>query len=424
MRCHMRVFTREQSFPNKLWFMAVLLSVLVTSITNAETSRPAEEKITFEVVLSHTLAASPLVKEIDAKISQRLAEALSVRILPNPELQVGVMFLASQSDAQNQYGASISQPFKLSYFGLRDTVASLLEQSGRADQRFSIIELVQNVRLAYVKLWALQQQKVYFVEARERARKTGRLIAQGSSKGLFGQGEEKLFTAELERASADLTGLEAEIKKAEAELLRFSTFSTAGQLLTRPIIMQPSDLEIILRDSTLGTLPIQDRFALLEKVSRERFKLAKKDAFPALTPQLSYSQNEDGFDFVGVGLTFEIPFFNRNQAEQLQRSSEQSAASAQRQYFQGPSFQSELGLLLESFRGSIAQAKAYEEKVVPALESAISAYDTQLRAGQGNILLVWQAQKELRGLQGQLLERWVKAFSNQSELMILTGKEF
>ena len=396
----------------------------VFAISNAAAESKREDEVTLETVVAHALAASPLVKEIDAKISERLAEAVALRILPNPELSVGVQYPSFSTNAKNQYGASLTQPFRISHLGLRDTVSSLIEQAASTDQRFAVIELTQNVRLAYVRLWALQQQRSYFTSAKESARKIGRFISDGGSKGLFSKGEEKIFTAELERASADLIGLESEIKKAEAELLRLSIFSVKDRTLNRPTVISDSELDALSSDTDGSTLPIQGRYLLLEKVSKERFNLSRRDAFPALAPQLTYSRNEDGFNFVGVGITVELPLFNRNQPEQLQRSAELQAAIAQKDYFQGSTFKSQIDLLVESLRGSVTQAKAYEERVIPALESAVTTHEKQLRAGQGTVLLVWQTQRELLELQGRLLEIWIRAFSNQSELVILTGKEF
>lgn len=409
------------SFPRSV--LAIILIASVSSIAFAQ-PKVEESAVTLETVLSHALVASPLVKEIDAKTSERLAQALTLRILPNPELSGGVLFPFSSPGAKNQYSASLTQPFRISHLGLRDTVSSLIENAASVEQKISLLELTQNVRLAYVKLWALQRQRIYMVEAKDRAKQIRGVVSDRNAKGLFGKGEEGLFTAEYERALADLIGLSSEIKKAEATLLRLSTFSTSGLLLSRPNVAGSLDLNAIAQNTETNTLPIQERVSLLERVSKEQVKLAKRDSFPALAPQLSYSRNEDGFDFVGVGLTVELPLFNRNQAEQLQRSAELKAASAKREYFQGESFRTEVELLVESYRGSLAQAESYENKVIPALEGSISTYEKQLRSGQGTVLLVWQTQRELLELQRLLLENWVKVFSTQAELVILTGKEF
>jgi len=410
---------------SRFFCRAIFIIVVLASHSVSADTKQSEDQLSFEIVLSHALASSPLVKEIDAKVSAQLAEALELRLIPNPELsaELSVPVSYESERGENEYQVAITQPFRISHLGIRSTVSSLLEQAARADQKFSLIELTQSVRLAYVKLWALQQQRAYFVGARERAGKIGQFVADGASKGLFSLGEEKIFAAEAERASADLTGLEAEINKAKAELLRLSNFSIGNRSLGRPVITSNATNAFSSdRDSTV--LPIQDRYLLLEKVAREQFRLAKNDAFPALSPELSYSHSEEGREYVGVGLTFELPFSNRNQAEKLQRSAELQAATARRKFTQSATFKSQVNLLVESLRGSIAHARTYEEKVVPALESAIVTYEKQLRAGQATILLVWQTQRELLELQERLLEVWILAFSNESELAILTGKEF
>lgn len=407
-------------FVVKTW-LSVLAGACLLFVQSSAYAEPDKSDLTFEAVLTQTLLASPLVKDIDVTFSQALSESYETRLLPNPELSAEAAFPTSNSDAKNEYGVSIAQPFRLSHLGLRQKVASLIESAASDDQRFALVELTEKTRLAYVRLWALQQQRSYFLRARERARKVVRFVREGATKGLFSQGEEKIFVAEDERATADLLGLDAETKKATAELIQLSTLPIGDKALREPPTATDNDLTNLSAAAQSSALPIQRRLSLLQKLSSERMRLARRDAFPALSPQIGFSRNEDGVEFLGAGLTMGLPFYNRNQGEKLLRSSELQAAMAKRDFVESDVFKSQLSLLVDGLRGSLRQANAYRDKVLPSLEAAISVYEKQLQSGQGTVLLTWQTQRELLDLQARHLEIWVRAFSEQSELAILTG---
>ncbi|MBD2231473.1 TolC family protein [Phormidium tenue] len=409
-------------------YFVTLLSVVVVVIIAGSSAQADQKKgeVTFEDVLTQAISTSPLVKEIDSAIAIRLAESIETRLRLNPELQAGVgvpVDPAGDAD-KTQLNLTLSQPLRPSDFGARSAVSTLLSESATTEQKLSILELSQSAYLSYAKLWVLQEQKKFLVEQRDRARRISEKVEKATSAGALGKGEGNLFRAEYQKLRAQLLGVEADSARERANLLKLSTFSLEEGLPLElpPIELVGTSTESILQSVEEGSLPIQTRYELLAKVAREREKLARKDAFPAFSPQIGYQRTEDGGSFVGVGIQFELPFSNRNQAEILRRQGEATYARAKNAYSRSDAFREEVKLSLRSMEALRQQAETYKKEVIPSLVSALGSYEAQFQAGAETVLPIWQAQRELADAQLASLDLWLRMFTARSEVSILLGK--
>lgn len=405
-------------------YFVTLLSIVVASSSAQADQKKGE--VTFEDVLTQTISTSPLVKEIDSAIAVRLAESIETRLRLNPELQAGAgvpVDPAGDAD-KTQLNLTLSQPLRPSDFGARSAVSKLLSESANTEQKLSILELSQSVYLSYGKLWVLQEQKKFLVEQRDRARRISEKVEKATSAGALGKGEGSLFRAEYQKLRAQLLGVEADSARERANLLKLSTFSLEEGLPLElpPIELVGTSTESILQSVEEGSLPIQTRYELLAKVARKREELARKDAFPAFSPQIGYQRTEDGGSFVGVGIQFELPFSNRNQAEILRRQGEATYARAKNAYSRSDAFREEVKLSLRSMDALRQQAETYKKDVIPSLVSALGSYEAQFQAGAGTVLPIWQAQRELADAQLASLDLWLRTFTARSEVSILLGK--
>jgi outer membrane protein TolC len=380
--------------------------------------------VSFDEVLARALADSPEVKSIDRDLSVRLAEATDVRLLPNPELGASVGFPARPSGEadSSQVNVTISQPFRLSHLGLREAVSRLMESEAEIEKKLAILELSQKAYTSYGKLWAIQEEQRFLIERREQAKLLNSRIQVAISQGALNKGEAGLFESEYRKITAELIGIDADLSRERAGLLRVSLVPLEGRRLKSPEKILEQSLASLLAEATGGTLPVQERLALNTRVASEREKLARKDASPLISPQFLYNHTEDGGDFVGLGFQFELPFSNRNQAERIRRSGDLSAARANARYVTSDAFKEELRFHYEAIKALEAQASAYEKEVVPAIRSALRSYEEQFRSGGGTVLPIWQAQRELTEAQRISLALWVRTFSARSELSILLGK--
>jgi outer membrane protein TolC len=383
-----------------------------------------DQPLSVETVLIYALANSPVVKDIDATLATRLADAVETRLHLNPQLSGGVgLPVQPAGDAdRTQVGATLSQPLRVSDFGARQAVAELLTNAASVEQRLALLELSQNVSSSCAKIWILQEQRKFLQEQRARAETTRQQLERAKSRGAIGGAEIGLFSAEFKKLTAQLLGVDADLGREQAILLRNSTLNAAGKTLSSPEKTLSAPLESILQGVRDRRLPIQARYELLHKIAAERAHLARQDAFPIISPQLTYQRTEDGGVFVGGGLQFDLPIFNRNQPDIARREGEAIAARARHEYYQGASFQQEIELMVESVHALRRQADTFENDIVPTLRSALKKYDEQFLAGTGTALTLWQTQRELSSAQQTTLELWMRFFVMRSELSILVGQ--
>ena len=401
------------------------LFITAATSTSAVGEPKREEPISLESVLAHALATSPLVKEVDAALAARLAESLETGLYLNPQIGAGVgLPVRPAADADTpQISLTLSQPIRPSDFGARQAVAELLSKSANLDQRLSLLELAQSIYLSYARLWILQEQRKFLTEQRERARRISEKVTVATSRGALSKGEGGLFAAEYKKLAAQIYGVDSDAAREQSNLLRLSAFPVDGQTIESPDKALKVSPENLLNGLEEGELPIQSRYALLAKVTSEREKLSRRDAFPAFSPQLSYQRTEDGGSFVGFGVQFELPLFNRNQPEILRRSGDAAAALAKSTYSRSDVFREEVSLYLRSIEALQRQAETFEKDVVPSLIAALRSYEEQFAAGTGTVLSVWQAQREISNAQLETLELWTRFFTSRSDLSILTGQQ-
>jgi len=404
----------------KFWIPTILLCLLIAPGRAALAEH--RQQVSYDQILAQALTASPAIVQSDAELAAMLAEGIAVATLPNPELQAEIRpAVASRGTAdRTELAASISQPLRLSYFSLRGEVSRAIERAARADQKLAILRLTQEIRLAYGKLWALDERRTELDQAKGRAARVARFLEEATKKGLMGAAESALFVAEQRRLEADRLGLEADRARAEGELLRLSSYPLPiGQIAPLPLPDLPKELAPDLQQS----LPEVERATLMLDLAKTQVDLARKDSFPRFAPVIGYERTGEGTQYVGLGVTFELPLFDRNQAERLKREAEQRAAAAKTAYLKSHTFEREAALVLGSARAVEAQAAAYRQNVIPTLLHAVESHEKLLRAGQGAMLQLWQSQKELYEAQAKYLELWSEALARRVELTVILGKE-
>ncbi len=406
---------------NKSFFIILELFFVTLNVplVFAETSA-----ISLEEVLLEALSKSPAVSSIDANFQQGISEAFSTELWKNPELSssvnIPVSYQGEKGDSEVE--VSISQPVRLSFFGLRSALSELLSKVSHAEQQRELLEFTQKVHLSYVRLWGLNEKKAFLEEAENRAHKVREKLGSAGSPGVFSLGEKQLFVAATAKLGAERRGVEAEIKRGLAELLSLSSVSLQGRRLQRPDFSETS-FDEVKKIAEKGALPIQERMKLLRDVAQHQAQIAKVDAFPELTPQILYRHSDDEKEFFGVGISFALPIHDSNQAEKMKRNAMLKAAETQQRFFFGSSFNEQLNLRISSYKATLEQAEVFEKEVVPALKNAVENFEALLDAGQGGVLQVWQTQDELTDSQSKALELWVKASSERSELAILLGRQ-
>ena len=396
------------------------MSALFISNAGAEPS-----SISLAEVRALALERSPLVQATDSEYATRLAEAVQLTTLPNPELGVGVSVPVNwkESRGDNELEASIGQPLRLSHFGTRRAVSDLIEKMASAERQTELFKLLKEIDLGYLRLWVLQQQKRFLATAQSSAASRSREISQGLTRGIFSEGDQKIFFAEEARFQAGLLGVEGDIKAGEANLTRLVGRSMLSRSLVKPDMAAHFTVDAVRAKEKNSAIGASQRADLLVELANAQKRLARKDSFPEFTPQLMASRNDEGTTFLGAGITIPLPFSDRNQSQIIQRDGELRAAEARRNYVKEGAFSDEISALVDAVNLALSEAELFESKVVPAFQDSLRFQERQFREGSGSIFQIWQTQRELFESQAKALELWTKAFSLRIELEILVGQE-
>lgn len=413
-----RVIFKSSFVYNLLLFLVLLV------LPHHVVADQQERSISFEEVRALALSKSPLVASIDANFADQLGEAIETGQIQNPELQGQAQYAESYSGMRpdDRYSVSLSQPLRPSDFGSRSAVEGLLRKAATQQQQFELLELSQSILLQYINLWALKSRKSFVEEMRALASKKATLAAEGKNKGFLVTSEVKLLQGAAARLRLLELGLGADISNTEASLTNLSGYALTRYRIQQPQFSEIPSLEEALRRSKENDLGMRRRVELLEQVAQKQTDLAKKDSFPGLSPSLLY-QHEDNTDFVGFGISFELPFFNRNQGEILRRQEKARELRVKKNYLDGSAFQSELEATLKGVELKFKQAKAYESEVSPLFREALKAAERQFESGQTSVVQLWQAFLSHIDANEEQLTLWVNAYGARSKLSIMLGEE-
>lgn len=371
------------------------------------------------------LEHSPLVTEIDSQYAREVAQAYDTEVFKNPEVQFEQAYTRMKLDGASdpQTNASIGLPLRLSSFGAKSRVAALLRRTGDTQRRAALLELTQKLYLQYSNLYVLQRSDSLLGEAEQRAAKQITLIHQGVQKGLLSQGDHRLFEGERYRMEAQRAGLQATLASLQAEL---------GMVLGTPCIIKARGLpsvtglpknELVIEKAKESDLSEAARAQLLTTLRGEQLRLAELDAVPELVPRVIYQHTNDGGDFVGAGIAFPLPIFNRNRGSIERSSAELAAGQRMSAFLSKGGLESQVRALYLAAQSSATQARIFEEKVVPAFAEALRSQEKLYAEGKGSVLQVWQTLRVYNDTQREALQVWLGAVNARAQLSLLVGEE-
>ncbi len=407
-------------------FLFVSQFYCISNIMAEETISECVLNLTLNEFRAHALQHSPLVGEIDASYSIELAKAFGEEVLTNPELQVEQTFTGMKLSGDNdpQSTVSLGQAIKLSNFGSRERLSSLIREVGDLQKQIDLLELSQNLLLQYHTLEMLDETEQILISARERSIKKIHLIKEGVKKGLFSEGEERLFEAEAALLEAQKRGLDAHISEYKAEIGKTlgsnCRIKTPGHRITLEAL--PS-LGVLINKALSSKMSESSRLKSLSKQATEKEKVSKLDAFPSIIPKFIYQHTNDSGDFYGAGISIPLPFWNRNQGEILTASAKVNSLQKKQAFLDTGGLEEQLRHFLSSAKSTRDQSEIFATKVVPNFSLALEAQEKIYSQGKGSILQVWQMQRTLYEAQMQELTLWLDALKTRIKLSILVGEE-
>jgi cobalt-zinc-cadmium efflux system outer membrane protein len=388
-----------------------------------------EQGCTREVTLGEfraiALERSPLVAEIDSQYAREVAQAYDTEVFKNPEVQFEQAYTRMKLDGASdpQTNASIGLPLRLSNFGAKSHVAMLLRKAGDAQRRAALLELTQKLLLRYSNLYVLQRSEALLGEAERRAAKKVSVIHQGVQKGLLSEGDHRLFEGERYRLQSQRAGLHAAIAASQADLGMLLGTPCGIKASTAPSITDLPKNELVLARAKESDLSEEARAQLGTTLRAEQLRLAELDAVPEFVPRVIYQHTNDGGDFVGAGVSFPLPIFNRNRGSIERSSAELAAEQRKRDLLSTGGLEAQVRALYLAAASSATQARIFQEKVVPAFEDALRSQEQLYSEGKGSVLQVWQTLRAYNDTQREALQVWLGAVNARAQLSLLVGEE-
>lgn len=405
-----------------------IVSIVVAgalALSWAQVALADTRKISMDDALRSALAKSPLVAEIERNYAFREADALEAGRLTNPTLDAEVALPRSWREERgtNEISVALTQPIKLSHGPLRNRLATLIEKAGSSAREQEILELTSKVRLSFARIWLLQQREAALANTQPKTKSLTEFVSSGLAQGAYGRGDAAIFKSEIARTEAELLGLRAEKLQAQFELGKILGISLDDVLLSQPDVPKEvslTTLEARLQDSSLKLFT---RARTIVELARADADVANRDAFPELRPRIFYARSDAATNYIGLGISIDLPFYSRNSAERIRKSSELNSSQAQLTFLQSDDFKRSIASVGRAFNLRRNEVEIYRGRVIPNMEAALKAFEEQVRTGQGSVFQLWQTLQSYLETQDRYLELWSRAFSDYTELSLLAGEE-
>jgi outer membrane protein TolC len=384
----------------------------------------AENVISIDDVMQAALDNSTIIGEVENSSAFTKADASDRETLSNPQLELsyGIPTTSLGKQGRDEFDIALEQPIRLSDGSLRNRLARLMYEAGNTDREKAILELFVQVKLAYARVWVLSERKRTLIELSKQATTFSEAVKVGAKAGAYAEAEALVFAAEVSKLKAELKGVEAEMFLAHARLSQIVGRSFVSNVLKEPILAKLSikDIEEKLKG---GALKVQSRLSLIAELAIADAAVANRDAFPEFRPKLFYSKANDGIDILGVGLSFDLPFYSQNSVERIKKDSVERNALNKLKFFSGDVFKTSVVNSLKAYGLRREQVALYQDSVMPNLKSALTGFESQLKVGRGDVFSLWQTLREYFDTNQHYLELWTTVFSEHCELSLLLEEE-
>ncbi|NBW40391.1 TolC family protein [bacterium] len=379
--------------------------------------------ITFKDVKLHALGNSPLLRELGLELDKEIAQAMEVESLQDPQLQASMGLPTSDEigGPEKQIQVSLTQPIRLSDFGVRGDVSRLLRIVASRENKFAVQNFITKLALAYDTLWRLQIEEQHLKEQSRWGQKVVRLLSSSANSGRFSVPQKKIAQATLAKIKAKLLGLEHEVSIAQANITRLTGKSLPHRPLAKIELNELPGFAFLWNEIEQSDMSVLKRLSAKQQLHRSQENLAQKDRYLSLQPQVAYSKNEDGDNFLGIGFSMNLPLFQGNRAERYRSSSQASATNDRLNYLKSHEFRDEFRLFLHGASAKLQQAKVFQEEVVPKLKEALDSSESLFNNGQLTVLELWEAKSDYHEGLDDSTALWSEVLAMQLEVFVLTG---
>ena len=363
--------------------MSQFTILLISGLSAITAANCAADSLTLSAALREGLRNHPSIITANADLKIRIAETLAITEIPNPRLEAEFRALNDEPVVE----LKLMQPLKRSYFGLRQNYAMIEKTSAKAEAQAQVAGVLNDVFSRYVELWAVQEQQAVRHQNREdllslrddleRTVKAG----QGSAVDLA------LLDAEIANQAAERTALESQRLSRSAALAR-RIARTDGRVIT---VELPSGLALPQNSAGLERFAVSRtplRLAILkrEEAARAALAIAHSGRLGNMEAGLLADFDSERDDFlIGVGFTFDLPVWNRNEAGIAKAEAAIGAARSELKQIEPARISAVVKLRYQSALSAERSAREYRETVVPLFQDALLKAREAINKGQAGV---------------------------------------
>lgn len=361
----------------------------------------AENHIPLASALHQGLRNHPAILRSDADLRIRLAETLTFTQIPNPRLEAEFRSLSSEPLVDFKF----MQPIKRSYFGLRENYAAIERVSARTDARAQVVGVLNDVFSRYIELWTVQE----LGNVRERNREDLVSLREGLARTVeVGQGSKvdlALLDAEIAHQTGEREALTSQLLGRSAALAARIAYKGEGMIH----VDRPSGLALP-RDSgelvefAIARTPLRMALLKREEAARASLAIERADRFGGIEAGVitEYDSARGGL-MLGLGFTFDLPVWNRNEAGIASAAAAIDAARAELRQVEPGRVAAFVKLRHRSALAAERSARRYRENVLPLFEEALAQAGEAIARGQAGVT-------QIQPVIGRLSETRLRAF--------------
>jgi outer membrane protein, heavy metal efflux system len=383
-----------------------------------------QHRISISKFRAYALNNSPLVADINVNYASKLAEAIRTELLANPELQLERTFtkmhLGGDNDPQDQ--VSLSQNLRLSDFGSRRHVASIVRESSKTEQATALFRFVTELSFKFKLLVNLLKSRDVFNDSLNAFANKLSYVKTGVKKGLIPESGEAILIAERSKLLGESKSIASTIAQLQRELVAATGLNCSFKPLSTQEQHLPK-LKSILKKFKNSNFSTLNQLKIDFKLKQAHAKLNRLDAYPAISPRLVFQHTNDGGDFYGVGVSIPLPIFNQNQANIYNSEKELAASKEKLATAQGGSLREQIVLFYRSIEALQAERVILQTVTIPSFDRALKAIIRLFENGKGDIVQIWQTLKAIHEAKLKVIELDSETANLTAQLSILVGEE-
>lgn len=390
----------------------------VSTLTAATDGKPpAGQGITLEEYLLQVLQQSPDLKAERLNLAAAQGDAVQAGLWPNPVMAV------SRKPGETELG--LEQPLPIfGQLSQRKATAEEAQRKAGAEVRSAVAQRLAEAGEAFIAAQIAQERVSVWVQARAQLQDAMRIVQGQISHGARSRYDGERMALKLNQLQLNLVRAMAEQKEAASAMARLNGLPNWQPIAVGALHPPPESTYANVEqlwDQARAQAPALQSAVAAVSLADQQLALRHKEAIPV--PTLSYTRvrsRPDG-QHNQVGLSIELPLFDRKQGDIARAEAEQRQAR-HRQDAAEVELKSNLLRSVQQYQMRRAALVAYEQREHAQHANLGAMAQDAYRLGQGSILDYIDSLENLREQQLDKLDLTREMLLAQWHIRVTLGQ--